>query len=168
MFGFSPLPDEDVAALNPDLVNVNKALRQYKAAWDSLVDCWIVIQVDEPDWVFQWRLQVCNRLSIFPFKELQSGGSSLAPLHTSYRVFLQLAFSSLFPLNQNNYNKQAEHNMKASGKPGMTDDQIRDFVSRFMPAYQAYLPGLYKDGPTTAKPDHLLQIRINQTRQVIP
>ena len=72
MFGFSPLPDEDVAALNPDLVSVNKALRQYEAAWDSLVDSWIVIQVDEPDWVFQWRLQVRNRFFTFPFQELQS------------------------------------------------------------------------------------------------
>lgn len=38
---------------------------------------------------------------------------------------------------------QAEERMRASGKPGMTDAQIADFVARFMPAYKAYLPGLY-------------------------
>ena len=33
--------------------------------------------------------------------------------------------------------------MRASGKPGMTEEQVASFVSRFMPAYKAYLPGLY-------------------------
>ncbi len=34
--------------------------------------------------------------------------------------------------------------MRASGKPGMTDAQIADFVARFQPAYKAYLQGLYE------------------------
>jgi D-glycerate 3-kinase len=34
--------------------------------------------------------------------------------------------------------------MRASGKTGMTDEQIADFVNRFMPAYKAYLPHLYQ------------------------
>jgi hypothetical protein len=34
--------------------------------------------------------------------------------------------------------------MRASGKTGMTDEQIADFVNRFMPAYRAYLPRLYQ------------------------
>ena len=38
---------------------------------------------------------------------------------------------------------QAERNMKI----GLTDEQIADFVSRFMPAYLAYLPALYTTGP---------------------
>lgn len=38
---------------------------------------------------------------------------------------------------------QAEEGMRASGKPGMSDAQIADFVARFMPAYKAYLPVLY-------------------------
>jgi len=33
--------------------------------------------------------------------------------------------------------------MRASGKPGMTDEQIADFVARFIPAYKVYLPTLY-------------------------
>jgi pantothenate kinase-related protein Tda10 len=35
---------------------------------------------------------------------------------------------------------QAEVEMRKSGKAGLTDAQVADFVSRFMPAYKAYLP----------------------------
>lgn len=35
---------------------------------------------------------------------------------------------------------QAEVQMRAAGKPGLTDEQVADFVARFMPAYKAYLP----------------------------
>ena len=38
---------------------------------------------------------------------------------------------------------QAERNMKI----GLTDQQVADFISRFMPAYVAYLPALYTTGP---------------------
>lgn len=54
--------------------------------------------------------------------------------------------------------------MKASGKAGMTDVQIADFVARFMPAYQAYLPGLYSSGPTTAQKDKTLIIEVDAQR----
>ena len=59
------------------------------------MDSWLVVQVEDPTYVFKWRLQ-------------------------------------------------AEHAMRASGKSGMTDEQVADFCDRFMPAYKAYLPGLYK------------------------
>ena len=42
---------------------------------------------------------------------------------------------------------QAEHQMRAQGKDGLTDAQVHQFVSRFMPAYRAYLPRLYSVGP---------------------
>ena len=32
----------------------------------------------------------------------------------------------------------------AERAPGMTDEQVGDFVARYMPAYKAYLPGLYE------------------------
>ena len=38
---------------------------------------------------------------------------------------------------------QAEQAMAKAGRPGMSDEQVADFVSRYMPAYEAYLPGLY-------------------------
>ena len=54
--------------------------------------------------------------------------------------------------------------MRASGKAGMTDDQIADFVSRFMPAYKAYLPNLYSKGPTSCKKGKTLIIEVDQNR----
>ena len=38
---------------------------------------------------------------------------------------------------------EAEHAMAAAGRPGMSDAQVADFVNRYMPAYLAYLDGLY-------------------------
>ncbi len=59
---------------------------------------------------------------------------------------------------------QAEQGMRAAGKAGMTDEQIADFVSRYIPAYTAYLPGLYKSGPTTCQPGRTLVIQVDQNR----
>eukprot|EP00752_Nemacystus_decipiens_P014822 g13195.t1 len=38
---------------------------------------------------------------------------------------------------------EAERRMRKAGRPGMSEEQVRDFCSRYMPAYRAYLPGLY-------------------------
>lgn len=62
------------------------------------------------------------------------------------------------------WRKQAEDAMKAAGRPGMTDKQLEDFVSRFMPAYQAYLPGLYSHGPSTARHGHTLVLEVDEDR----
>ena len=87
------------------LTEVNEALARYKA-WHELMDAWVVVGVDDPAVVYQWRLQ-------------------------------------------------AERAMAASGRPGMSDAQVADFVSRYMPAYHAYLPALYaaaEAGGVDAKP----------------
>ena len=44
--------------------------------------------------------------------------------------------------------------------------QVADFVDRYMPAYQAYLPGMYARGPTTARAGHVLVVEINGTRSL--
>ncbi|KAJ1284850.1 hypothetical protein BS78_03G236500 [Paspalum vaginatum] len=62
---------------------------------------------------------------------------------------------------------QAEIAMRADGKPGMSDEQVMDFVSRYLPAYHAYLPTLYKEGPNGSKPDYLLVIDIDESRNPI-
>lgn len=59
---------------------------------------------------------------------------------------------------------EAEQKMRLTGKPGMTDSEIQDFCNRFMPAYRAYLPGLYQHGPTTVKPGKSLMIELDSTR----
>ena len=59
---------------------------------------------------------------------------------------------------------QAEVAMRAKGKPGMSDEQVAAFVDRYMPAYRAYLKGLYEHGPTTGKQGLVLNIDIDPNR----
>ena len=94
MAGFAALPaDAAVLGEHPGLAEVNARLAGYRA-WDALMDAWVVLGVDDPAHVYEWRLQ-------------------------------------------------AERAMAAAGRPGMSDEQVADFVSRYMPAYRAYLPALY-------------------------
>lgn len=62
---------------------------------------------------------------------------------------------------------QAEMAMRADGKPGMSDDEVKDFVSRYLPAYKAYLPTLYSEGPNGSDPERLLVIEIDEGRNPI-
>ncbi|GLJ30809.1 hypothetical protein SUGI_0611350 [Cryptomeria japonica] len=115
MLGFKPLPDDTVKSIDPQLESVNRNLESYYDAWEKFIGSWIVIEVDEPHWVYKWRLQ-------------------------------------------------AEIAMREEGKPGMSDEQIADFVSRYMPAYKAYLPPMYSDGPCGSKPEHTLVVKIDEHR----
>lgn len=62
---------------------------------------------------------------------------------------------------------QAEHASKQAGKSGMTDDQVSDFVDRYMPGYLNYLPDLYAQGPTTGQSGKVLTIEIDANRQLL-
>ncbi|KAK8641796.1 hypothetical protein V6N13_011169 [Hibiscus sabdariffa] len=58
---------------------------------------------------------------------------------------------------------QAEIAIRQAGKPGMTGEEVhgmhiivvKDFVSRYLPAYKAYLPTLYSEGPNGSDPSHI-------------
>ena len=39
---------------------------------------------------------------------------------------------------------EAERRMRETGRPGMSEDEVREFCARYMPAYRTYLPGLYQ------------------------
>ncbi len=41
----------------------------------------------------------------------------------------------------------AERSRRARGEPALSDDDARDYVERFLPAYRAYLPGLTRPRP---------------------
>uniref|UniRef100_A0A7N0UZY8 D-glycerate 3-kinase, chloroplastic n=1 Tax=Kalanchoe fedtschenkoi TaxID=63787 RepID=A0A7N0UZY8_KALFE len=62
---------------------------------------------------------------------------------------------------------QAEIAMREAGNPGMTDEEVKDFVSRYLPAYNAYLPTLYAEGPDGSVPDRTLVIDIDDARNPI-
>ncbi|XP_021608978.1 D-glycerate 3-kinase, chloroplastic isoform X1 [Manihot esculenta] len=118
MLGFKPVPTEVVRAVDPQLETVNKNLEAYYDAWDKFINAWIVIKIQDPSYVYQWRLQ-------------------------------------------------AEIAMREAGNPGMTDEEVRDFVSRYLPAYKAYLPTLYDEGPSGSDPENVLLIDIDEGRNPI-
>lgn len=118
MLGFKPLPMEVVKAIDPQLEIVNKNLEAYYDAWDKFIKAWIVIKINDPSYVYHWRLQ-------------------------------------------------AEIAMREAGKPGMSDEEVKDFVSRYLPAYKAYLPTLYSEGPIGSNPKNLLVIEIDEGRNPI-
>ncbi|KAL0010543.1 hypothetical protein SO802_005651 [Lithocarpus litseifolius] len=119
MLGFKPLPVEVVKAVDPQLETVNKNLEAYYNAWDKFIKAWIVIKINDPSCVYQWR-------------------------------------------------SQAEIAMREAGNPGMSDEEVKDFVSRYLPAYKAYLPTLYAEGPNGSDPKHLLVIEIDEGRNPLP
>lgn len=42
--------------------------------------------------------------------------------------------------------------------------QVSDFVSRYIPAYKAYLPGLYNNVPEGSQQGDVLKFRITESR----
>jgi D-glycerate 3-kinase len=50
----------------------------------------------------------------------------------------------------------------------LTDDEVADFVDRFLPAYDAYLPGLYSRGPFGGGlSGRTLTVRVDRNRNVL-
>lgn len=112
--GFEPVPVDTL--YEEDLLVVNDALCQFVSVYTRM-DGFFVIEIENMDWVFEWRLQ-------------------------------------------------AERATRAAGKPGLSDDQVKDFVSRFMPAYKQYSKPLYnRDAPLC--PKHELHIAIDSERKPI-
>jgi D-glycerate 3-kinase len=48
MSGFRPVGEAAAAAVEASLVEVDRQLGAYQAAWDSLVDAWLVIRIGDP------------------------------------------------------------------------------------------------------------------------
>ncbi|GKE00964.1 hypothetical protein Tco_1388947 [Tanacetum coccineum] len=65
------------------------------------------------------------------------------------------------------YLYRAEIAMREAGNPGMTDEEVRDFVSRYLPAYNAYLPTLYTEGPKGSDSKRTLIVEIDEGRNPI-
>ncbi|GLU22158.1 hypothetical protein SLE2022_382540 [Rubroshorea leprosula] len=118
MLGFKPVLNKVVKAVDPQLETINNNLEAYYDAWDKFIKAWIVIKIQDPNCVYEWRLQ-------------------------------------------------AEVGMREAGNPGMSDEEVKDFVSRYLPAYKAFLPTLYSEGPKGSDPNHLLVIEIDEGRNPI-
>lgn len=61
---------------------------------------------------------------------------------------------------------QPEREAIAAGKPGLSEEEVEDFVSRFMPSYEQYTPRLYSSFHTVL-PGKELHIKINKKRQPV-
>ncbi|CAG8552789.1 5754_t:CDS:2 [Funneliformis caledonium] len=66
---------------------------------------------------------------------------------------------------------EQEHSMKQRGKSGMSDEQVKDFVNKFMPAYELYLERLSKEnffskGDKGIYGSHL-KLVMNREREII-
>ena len=72
-------------------------------------------------------------------------------LHDLFDAWLVLAVQDVSIVYK--WRLQAEVEMRSSGKPSLTDQQVADFVSRFMPAYETYLPFMYEHGPERRSTD---------------
>ena len=55
---------------------------------------------------------------------------------------------------------------EATGGEGMTDEQVRDFVDRFLPAYEAYLPGSAERGPPGCREGGVLVVGVEDDRSL--
>ncbi len=70
-------------------------------------------------------------------------------LHSVFDGWLVIGLTSMDLVYK--WREHAEKAMRAGGKGGMSEEEVKDFVDRYMPAYEHYLPGLYGSGPGDRK-----------------
>lgn len=62
------------------------------------------------------------------------------------------------------WRRQAEAAMKASGRPGLSDEEVEDYVRRFLPAYETWTPGVGRDLPEARR----LTLTLDANRTPLP
>ena len=122
------------------MVEVNRQLRRYQRLHE-LFDAWLVLAVEDD-----------HEDEVGTGQETGVGGAGGTVQTTSSpadasnasapRASIAAGIGAVYA-----WRLQAETAMRAAGRPGLSDAQVADFVARFMPAYEAYLPMLYSKGP---------------------
>ncbi len=79
------------------------------------------------------------------FSEVNDALKAYVSWHRQLDAFLQLAPED--PHFVVDWRIEAEQKMRASGKAGLSDADIRAYVEKFLPAYETYLPQLEKKPP---------------------
>jgi len=116
---------------------------------------------------------------LFPFATDMTGITEVNHMLKGYQR-LHYLFDAWLVLGVQNasviydWRAQAEHAARAFGLPGLSDEELKDFVGRYMPAYRAYLPSLYSceegDEQTQTGPEKrdesipVLTMRLNEHR----
>lgn len=142
---------------------MNKNLEAYYDAWDKFIGAWIVIKIQDPSCVYQWRLQVIFILTIVSQKKQTNIACFICRLRLPcdsrdcpgclMRRFVGLRLQ--WYLNDEVFYFWRFESFVL---------QVEDFVSRYLPAYKAYLPTLYSEGPNGSDPNRLLLIEIDDGR----
>ena len=139
MLGFDPSGDDDgaerarrqaVLAARPGLAEVDGELRRYRALHEAF-DAWLVVAVEDEH-------SLSRSPAFNPSTAAAAADSSSADRDERRPAGVGAVFR---------WRLQAETAMRAAGRPGLSDAQVADFVERFMPAYELYLPTLYRRGP---------------------
>jgi D-glycerate 3-kinase len=76
MLGFRPVGASTATAVDPALPEVDRRLESYQAAWDAFVHAWLVVEVGDAAWVFNWRLEAEQKM-----KEAGKDGMSDQEVH---------------------------------------------------------------------------------------
>lgn len=116
------------------LVAVDKALEQYASALENNVRLFLQARDNAGSCRSLARSLACLWLRKLNLRRV----ASRPPPRTQVDAWVVVKVGD--PEWVFNWRLQAEVEMRAAGKPGLTDEQVKDFVSRFMPAYKAYLP----------------------------
>ncbi|KAK0540705.1 hypothetical protein OC835_000522 [Tilletia horrida] len=131
------------------LLELNQNLKQYERDWYPHIDAFIQL----------WPSPSTASLDVQAQKEMQ--------VYTSLDAFPSEAKRLVFQ-----WRLQAEHWMKSNvsqGK-GMTDGQVRNFVARYMPAYELFAGGELRGAAgSSGASDSLptLRIELDQNRAVV-
>jgi D-glycerate 3-kinase len=102
--------------------------------------------------------------SELPDRRLVFSNRALAEYDRWYRHLD--AFIVLRPLEWNyvvEWRIEAEENMKAAGRPGLSREAIEDYVRRFLPAYATWAGR----APARVRPDRTLMVAIDAQRRAI-
>jgi D-glycerate 3-kinase len=96
MNGFAPVPaDAPVLSEHVGLAEVNERLRAYDQ-WHSLMDAWVVLAVEDPEWVYRWRLQAEHAMAAKgrPGMSDAQVADFVARYMPAYKAFLPALYSA--------------------------------------------------------------------------
>ncbi|GES73682.1 P-loop containing nucleoside triphosphate hydrolase protein [Rhizophagus clarus] len=83
----------------------------------------------------------CSKLKSHPLSHLEIINENLKQYEENWYPFFDI-FICIDAEDINyvyQWRLEQEHNMKKMGKNGMSDDQVKDFIDRYMPSYELYL-----------------------------
>lgn len=133
--------------------------RAPESEWTPIVGPLDIIFLE--GWMLGFPVLPPNQLPNPSFHEINQFLGKYHPWNEELDSFIQLVPQDLGYIPD--WRIEAEERMKAQGKPGMSPEEIRAYIDKFIPAYQTYLPGLLAHPPAAKA-----RIRITLQRNRLP